>query len=44
MSQADDIVHTIDVSGDTIAFIPAEPKAGLIFYPGGKIQPGLTRR
>lgn len=39
LSQVNDAVRTIEVSGDTIAFIPAEAKAGLIFYPGGKVQP-----
>lgn len=39
MTQVDDAVRTVEVSGRTIAFIPAEPKAGLIFYPGGKVQP-----
>ncbi len=24
--------------GDTIVFAPSEPKAGLIFYPGGKVE------
>lgn len=26
------------VSSDTIAYIPAHPTAGLIFYPGGKVE------
>lgn len=26
------------INGNTIVFAPAEPKAGLIFYPGGKVE------
>ena len=39
--QAMSVVDDISVSqmdGDVIVFAPAEPKAGLIFYPGGKVE------
>ena len=37
MAPADSLsVSRID--GNTIVFAPAEPKAGLIFYPGGKVE------
>lgn len=31
-------VRVEELSKDMIAFVPDEPKAGLIFYPGGKVE------
>ena len=28
----------VEISGDRMAFVPEEPSAGLIFYPGGKVE------
>ena len=35
----DDGVEVRELPNGAIAFVPAEPKAGLVFYPGAKVQP-----
>ncbi len=37
MAPADGI-SVEETDGNTIVFSPSEPKAGLIFYPGGKVE------
>ena len=34
----DDSVKVVEIDGQQIIFAPENPKAGLIFYPGGKVQ------
>ena len=34
----DDSLSVSRIEGDTIVFTPSEPQAGLIFYPGGKVE------
>lgn len=29
---------TVEITGDRAVFMPEEPRAGLIFYPGGKVE------
>ena len=36
---AADGVVVEDLDGEAIAFVPDHPVAGLVFYPGGKVQP-----
>lgn len=31
-------IALLELNNSTLAFIPEEPKAGLIFYPGGKVE------
>lgn len=38
MEQQKDLVTVQMLEDDTIAFIPEEPKAALVFYPGGKVE------
>lgn len=36
--EPDDVIEIEWVGDDVIAFLPEEPEAGLIFYPGGKVE------
>jgi len=36
---AADGVTVRELSGKAVAFVPESPRAGMIFYPGGKVQP-----
>lgn len=38
-SAASDGVEVRDLGGTAIAFVPESPRAGLIFYPGARVQP-----
>lgn len=34
-----DAVETVEVADDLLAFVPPEPRVGMVFYPGAKVQP-----
>ena len=36
--ETDDITQTVYIDSETVAFIPENPVAGMIFYPGGKVE------
>lgn len=36
---SDDGVEVRWLAGESVAFVPAVPKAGMVFYPGAKVQP-----
>ena len=38
IKNSDDSVEAVELDGQQIVFAPENPKAGLIFYPGGKVQ------
>ena len=38
-ASAADGIEVRELAGGDLAFVPARPVAGLVFYPGGKVQP-----